>query len=250
MQPSFKVNFENGSVAQIIEVERQQYLSSALEAMGLQETRPVLVVIGGASLISDKDFVRLQKLFVEVLAPLVNDLDCFVVDGGTDAGVMKLMGDAKCQTGFGFPLIGVSPIGLVQLPNASNPPPESAHLEPHHTHFFLVAGCNWGDESPWLAKIASLLSEGKPSVTVLINGGAITLVDAKESTKVDRPILAIGGSGRLADEIAHAVLHPDRERREEIGRLLEEGQIHLFDLDEPMADLEKVLRQRLSGEGL
>ncbi|WP_271254765.1 hypothetical protein [Pseudanabaena sp. Chao 1811] len=235
-------------MAQIIEVERQQDLSAAIDAMGLQETRPVLVVIGGASLISDEDFARLQKLFVEVLAPLVNNLGCFVVDGGTDAGVMKLMGDAKRQTGFGFPLIGVSPIGLVQLPDTTNPPLKSVPLEPHHTHFFLVAGFNWGDESPWLAKIASLLAGDYPSVTVLINGGEIALVDAKESTKVDRPIVAIAGSGRLADEIANAALHPDMERREEIGLLLEQGQIHLFDLDAPIAELEKVLRQKLSGE--
>jgi hypothetical protein len=214
----------------------------------LQEKRPVLVVIGGASLIDEADFARLQRLFVEVLAPLAKGLGCYVVDGGTDAGVMKLMGNARNQNGSAFPLIGVSPIGLVQLPDAVNPSPESAPLEPHHTHFFLVAGNNWGDESPWLANIASLLAGDRPSVTVLINGGAISLVDAKESTKVHRPIVTIAGSGRLADEIANAALHPDSERREEIGLLLENGQINLFNLDEPIAELEKVLRQKLSGE--
>jgi hypothetical protein len=161
---------------------------------------------------------------------------------------MKLMGNARNQNGSAFPLIGVSPIGLVQLPDAVNPSPESAPLEPHHTHFFFVAGNNWGDESPWLANIASLLAGEHPSVTVLINGGAISLVDAKESTKVHRPIVTIAGSGRLADEIANAALHPDSERREEIGLLLENGQINLFNLDEPIAELEKVLRQKLSGE--
>jgi len=248
MQSSFRVDFENGWVAQTIEVERQQDLSAALDELGLRENRPVLVVIGGASKLDEKDFGRLQQLFEEVLAPLANELGCFVVDGGTDAGVMKLMGSARTKTGSEFPLIGVSPIGLVRLPNTINQSPEATELEPHHTHFLLVAGSQWGDESPWLAHIASLLAADKPSVTVLINGGAIALVDAKESTKVHRPIVAIAGSGRLADEIANAALHPDWERREEIGLLLENGQVNLFNLDEPIAGLEKVLRQKLSRE--
>jgi len=248
MQSSFKVNFANGAVAQAIEILAEGDLPIAFTEMGLQDKRPVLVAIGGASLISDEDFVRLQRLFTEVLAPLAKDLGCYVVDGGTDAGVMKLMGKARHENGSAFPLVGVSPIGLVQLPDAINPSPESTPLEPHHTHFFFVSGNNWGDESPWLANIASLLAGEHPSVTVLINGGAIALVDAKESTKVHRPIVAIAGSGRLADEIANAALHPDWARREEIALLLEQGQIHLFDLDEPIAELEKVLREKLSGE--
>ena len=248
MPSSFKVNFANGAVAQAIEILSEDDLPIAFTEMGLQGKRPVLVAIGGASLISETDFARLQRLFVEVLAPLAKDLGCYVVDGGTDAGIMKLMGNARAQNGSAFPLIGVSPVGLVHLPEAVNPPTASTDLEPHHTHFFFISGNNWGDESPWLANIASLLAGDHPSVTVLINGGAIALVDATESTKVHRPIVAIAGSGRLADEIANAALHPDWERREEIGLLLEQGQIHLFNLDEPIAELEKVLRQKLSGE--
>ena len=248
MQSSFKVNFENGWVAQSIEVERQSDLSAALDELGLRETRPVLVVIGGASKLDEEDFGRLQLLFEDVLASLANDLGCFVVDGGTDAGVMKLMGSARTKTGSAFPLIGVSPIGLVKLPNTINQSPEATELEPHHTHFLLVAGSKWGDESPWLAHIASLLAGDKPSVTVLINGGAIALMDAKENVKVGRPMVAIAGSGRLADEIASAALHPEWHRREEIAFLLEQGQVNLFNLSEPIAELEKVLRQKLSGE--
>jgi hypothetical protein len=250
MQPSFQVNFENGSMAQIIEVERQQDLSAAMDAMGLQETRPVLVVIGGASKLGEEDFARLQQLFVEVLAPVANILGCFVVDGGTDAGVMKLMGTARTKTDSTFPLIGVSPIGLVKLPNTINHSSAATALENHHTHFFLVAGSEWGDESPWLAKIASLLAGDKPSVAVLINGGEIALVDATENVKAGRSLLAIEGSGRLADEIAMAISHPEQDKKEGISFLLEQGQITLFALAEPLSQLENILRQKLSGENL
>ena len=89
MQPSFKVNFENGWVAQSIEVERQSDLSAALDKLGLRETRPVLVVIGGASKLDEEDFGRLQLLFEDVLAPLANDLGCFGADGGTTEKVIQ-----------------------------------------------------------------------------------------------------------------------------------------------------------------
>ena len=250
MQSSFKVNFANGGVTQAIEILSADDLPIAFTEMGLQDKRPVLVAIGGASLISEADFARLQRLFTEVLAPLAKDLGCYVVDGGTDAGVMKLMGNARHVNGSAFPLVGVSPVGLVQLPDAVNPSPESATLEPHHTHFFFVAGNNWGDESPWLAKIASLLAGDKPSIVVLINGGEIALVDAIENIKAGRPIVAIAGSGRLADEIAKAVSHPEQEKKEGISFLLEQGQITLFDLAEPLSQLENMLRQKLSGESL
>lgn len=247
MQDSLNLAFENGSVAQVMRIEHESDLSAGLNTLGLLGNRPVLVVIGGASLLNEEDFARLQQLFVEVLAPIAQDLGCYAIDGGTDAGVMRLMGHAREKTGFDFPLIGVSPMGLVKLPNVPNSESEAAFLEPHHTHFILVSGNQWGNESPWLAKIAKQLAGSKPSVTILINGGAIALVDAQENFKVGRPIVAIAGSGRLADEIATAIRHPEQEKREQISLLLQEGELMVFDMSEPLSQLENVLRQKLSG---
>ena len=50
---------------------------------------------------------------------------------------------------------------------------QSAPLDPHHTHFILVPGKNWGDESSWIAQIATQLAGDQPSVAVLVNGGKI-----------------------------------------------------------------------------
>ncbi len=76
--------------------------------------------------------------------------------GGTDAGIMRFMGQARTEIGGTFPWIGVAAIDTVILPDL--PPPPSSDAEPwesHHTHFVLVPGSNWGDESPWLARTAS-----------------------------------------------------------------------------------------------
>ncbi len=246
MEASFTLTFENKSTAQVLQVQPSQDLTSALSAMNLLERRPVLVVIGGASQISEADLLQLEHLFVEVLAPLAQELGLLVVDGGTDAGVMRLMGKARSQSQGTFPLIGVSPIGLVKFPNHDNPSPDAAFLEPHHTHCFLVPGSKWGDESPRLAQIASALAGNHPSVTVLINGGAIALVDATENVKLSRPLIAIAGSGRLADEIAASVSHPETEMRQEIASLIKTGQVTVFNLSDPFSQLEQLLREKLA----
>jgi hypothetical protein len=138
----------------------------------------------------------------------------------------------------------VSPVGLVKLPNAENSSTELIDLEPHHTHFFLVPGEQWGDESRWLARIASQIAGDCPSVTVLINGGSIALVDAMENLRVHRPLLVIEGSGRLADEIAEAVNYPDQEKRPEITELIETGKVTLFGLEDSFSQFEAILRKK------
>jgi len=246
MESRFTLTFDNESTAQVLQVQPEQDLSVAVSAMNLSETRPVLVIIGGASQISEADLLQLKHLFVEVLAPLSQELGLFVADGGTDAGVMRLMGNARSQINGTFPLIGVSPKGLVKFLNHDNPSPDAACLEPHHTHFFLVPGSEWGQESPWLAQIASALAGHHPSVTVLINGGKIALVDAEENIKVNRPLIAIAGSGRLADKIADSVRQPASDIQSEIAALIKTGLVTIFDLAEPFSQLEKLLREKLA----
>ncbi|MDJ0508641.1 MAG: hypothetical protein QNJ64_05215 [Crocosphaera sp.] len=245
MESSFTLTFDNKSTAQVLKVQPGQDLTSAMSTVNLTQHRPVLVVIGGASKIGKTDLVRLQHLFVEVLAPLAEELDLFVADGGTDAGVMGLMGNARHNINGTFPLIGVSPIGLVRFLNHPNPSPEAATLEPHHTHFFLVPGSEWGNESPWLAQIASTLAGEHPSLTILINGGAIALVDATENVKLHRPLIVIGQSGRLADEIAFSLSNSEQEMRQEIASLIETGQVTVFNLCDPFSQLEQLLREKL-----
>ncbi|MUG93782.1 hypothetical protein F7734_15705 [Scytonema sp. UIC 10036] len=189
-----------------VTVSETAELPQALAQLGLSNSRPVLVIVGGASQISEADFLRIQSLFVEVLAPTAQRLGAYVVDGGTDAGVMRLIGKARSQINGEFPLIGVAPTGKVILPEQTTVLSEDATpLEPHHTHFVLVPGNNWGDESPWIVQVATVLANGAPSITVLVNGGEITFIDALNSVIAGRLVMVIAGSGRTADKLASAL---------------------------------------------
>ncbi|XGV95905.1 MAG: hypothetical protein ACAF41_24580 [Leptolyngbya sp. BL-A-14] len=223
-----KITFSNGLVAESIQLKAPTELASGLHQLGLNGRHPVLVLIGGASKLSEADFHRLQKLFLEVLAPLAQKWQAVVIDGGTDAGVMRLMGQARSAIDASFPLVGVTPLGLATLPAKTAKAVEAAPLEPHHTHFILVPGSNWGDESSWIAKIASTISDAA-SVTVLINGGEITWQDASQSVKADRSIIVIAGTGRTADIIANALYGASADKRAE--PIVASGLVRAIDLD-------------------
>jgi hypothetical protein len=205
MQEPFAIRFLGGATALVLRVEETATPSAVLRKLGFQGSRPVIVLVGGASGLRHFHVARLNALFVNILAPLAEALGAVVVDGGTDAGVMEMMGRARNKTRSTFPLLGVAPVGLATLPGDLTPVPDSAPLEPNHTHFALIPGSQWGDESLWIAQIASALAEGAPSVTVLINGGEITWKDAAASVQVGRPIVAIAGSGRAADTLVAAL---------------------------------------------
>lgn len=242
---SIKLNFPNGQTAQAVQVQDPEGMATVFEVLELPVARPVLVIVGGASNLIPQDFDRLRQLFVESLAPLAQELNMVVVDGGTDAGVIKLMGEARASIQGTFPLVGIAPFNKIHYPH--QPLPDTYPLEPHHTHFILTPGAKWGDESPWIAKIASQISYPAPSLTILINGGNVSLIDVQESIWEGRLVYVVEGTGRLADEIAAALHHPGQAVREALSPVIQSGlageRLALFDLSKPAAQLTTVLKQ-------
>jgi SLOG in TRPM, prokaryote len=199
-----------GDIAAIprVRVSATEDVAGALDELGLRRGRPVLVLVGGASGMADPDLDELRTVLREVALPLLNRLDAVVVDGGTDAGVMRVVGQARRDGGGEFPLIGVAAEGTVVLPGADGQNPDAADLEPHHTGFVLVPGHEWGDESPWLGRVADAVADGARSATLLVNGGKIALLDAQASIDRGRRVVVLAGTGRTADAIALARTDP------------------------------------------
>lgn len=242
MEKPFKIPISNGLTAPAIRVESPQDLSHAIHQLNLHSSRPVLVIVGGASKISESDLNRLRLLFIKVLAPLAEELGASVVDGGTDAGVMQMIGQARVETGATFPLIGVTPVGKIALPNQTSPE-EYTPLEPNHTHFVLIPGSEWGDESPWLVNVATAIANGFPSVAVLVNGGEISRKDVSENLKANRAVLAVAGSGRFAD-ILTAALH-GKTSDSQANELVTSGLIKAIDLKENFENLTRSIKSYL-----
>jgi len=203
------LDFGDGHAARMARVHRLADLAAVVAELGLGGGRPVLVVVGGASGFDERGEERLRTLFSQALVPVARAWDAAVVDGGTDSGVMQLLGQALSTEGASFPLVGVAADDRVIVPGDVSEPGERRALERHHTHFVLVPGSSWGDESPWLARVATEIAGGAPSATILINGGDIAFQDVANSLAAARPVLVVQGTGRTADRIA-AALDGDR----------------------------------------
>jgi hypothetical protein len=234
--------FANGNRAQALALAEHQTSLQALDAMDLTRPRPTLVIIGGASLMSPESLERLQTVFDQVLAPLAEGFNLTVLDGGTDAGVIHMMGQARRRLGGRFPLVGVVPQGKARLPSDRPTDSDRRHdLEPNHTHFFLIPGEHWGSESPWLAEFATRIAIGQPSLTLLVNGGKVALTDLSENLATDRPALVLSGSGRLADTVASALVEAPPQVDPPILELVQHyqpsGKLGLIDMAMPTAQM-------------
>jgi SLOG in TRPM, prokaryote len=187
---------------QTTRIEEWGDLASAMAELGFARSTPTLVSTGAASSLGADESERLEPLYAE-LTEVVERSGAVVVDGGTDRGVMRLLGRARARR-HSFPLLGVVVAELV-APTETGPEDDRCPLEPNHTHALLVPGKEWGDEVPWLARVATVLADGKPSATVLVNGGEISYADAEASIAEGRPVLVAAGSGGTADKLAAAV---------------------------------------------
>ncbi len=205
-----KIVFGKSNVALCALPNDIEELEQTLTQMALVD-RPVIVLIGGHILPEDAN-TTVQA--IEVIAKIAEVLDAALICGGTDVGVMAAIGKSRGRNGYQFPLIGIAPEGIVTWPEGPRssglvlPGNEREQLEPHHSHFILVPGNEFGDETNWIVRAATMIEAGRnKSVMVLANGGKVSQRDVEEGLGVNRPLIVLAGTGRLADEIAN---HPIR----------------------------------------
>jgi hypothetical protein len=253
MSVPFPVGFEGGQTATAVRVDQPSDLPAALAALGLHAPRLVVALVGGAELMDARDLDRLRPLFERGLVAVAERLGVVVVDGGTDAGVMHLIGRARTRAEARFPLVGVPAVGTVRFPG-KHPGARRRWslkhlgvrrrwpLDAHHPHFVLVPGAEFGDEAPWIARVATELAGGWPSVTVLVNGGEIAYTDMACSLHAGRPVLTVAGSGRTADQVASAVRGGPADKR--AVRLAASGLVEVVDADD-LAALDRAVGVRL-----
>jgi hypothetical protein len=199
---------------QHVRVDEVDHLAAGLDELGVRRGRPVVVLVGGAGGMGDGDLRLVDRMLREAVFPVLDRLDAAVVDGGTDSGVMRVAGRARDTCRSQFPLIGVAAEGTVaRSEEHGSGAGDTAILEPHHTHIVLVPGYSWGDESPWLGAVAAAIAGDSPSVTLVVNGGAITYDDIERSLSSDRPVLVVAGTGRAADAVADVLAGPGANPR-------------------------------------
>ncbi len=196
MAPAFDVELDGGGRARAVRVVAEDGLDEALVSLGLSRG-PVVLLFGGAGKVAVDDLERIRAFFRTSFIPAMERIGGIVIDGGTDAGVMRIAGEERVRAGGRIRMIGVAPFAKVKVPGS----PGSTALAPGHTDFVLVPGTDWGSEASWFHLIADRLTTG-PSATVLVNGGPIALDEIEQSIDLGRRVIVIDGTGRAADDLA------------------------------------------------
>ena len=177
-----------------VNITEDKDIPEGLAELSIPHPNRVIVLVGGAGGIGWLDKFPMRKA-IRIIARLAEETQSVVVDGGTQAGIMTEIGKQRKQNKLSFPLIGVVFDSLLMKEE-----PKSI-LDPNHTHFFLIPGNDWGDESGWISKIATQIAGDKKSMTILVNGGQISRTDVGYSVMENRPTFVMRGTGRMADEI-------------------------------------------------
>ncbi len=198
------ISFPGQKPLSVFPAERSN-LPQAISELGLNGSYPVIVLIGGEV---DKMQVESTRQAIETISQTAEDINAVVICGGTDMGIMADIGQIRARKGYKFPLVGIAPENVVTWPGGPHSTKflwwgaERWPLEPHYSHFILVPGSEFGAESPWIVDTATLLSKGRRSVTILMNGGEVSRKDIELSLEEGRPVIALSRTGRLADELA------------------------------------------------
>ena len=199
------IDLAGGASAIAVEVDHDANGETVLSDLGLPAPRGTVVLNGTTGDLEPELRARLTVVLGLVgLAGALEAERLTAVTGGTDAGVFAMVGGAVGDRRA--PLIGVAPAGMVSWPGRR--PDEDlvegrrVALEPHHSHFVLVAGRRWGDETPVLLALAAALGASAPSVAVICGGGHLTRNEARGHFRARRRLVVLAGSGRFADELA------------------------------------------------
>lgn len=189
-----QLSLKRGKTVAAVNITEDNEIQQALINLQIPHPKPVIILVGGASGIGWLDKFPMRKA-IRIVAKLAAETGSVVVDGGTQAGVMQEMGKQRKQNKFSFPLVGVVFDSLLMQEEPGS------ILDPNHTHFFLIPGSDWGDESAWISKIGTAIAGDEKSITVLVNGGNISKTDVEYSLLENRPAFVMRGTGRMADEI-------------------------------------------------
>src|SRR5438477_6075898 len=139
------ITFDNGNHAVVVTAGRDADAQTILKTLDIAQPQALIMVFGGAKGLDASRKARLVEVFTNAIAPAAAELGALVMDGGTQSGVMAMMGEALAKGGRRSQLLGIAPAGKVIYPGGRSDAKiaEGALLEPNHSHFVLVESDEW-----------------------------------------------------------------------------------------------------------
>jgi hypothetical protein len=228
------VAFPNTRTARLVKVAPGVDVEQVIAALELSASRALLILSGATKNLDAGIEEQLGPAFGG-LARVVTEEKIAVLTGGTNEGVFALFGQAlKEQGGPTADCVGVAITGRVW----------PARLEPRHSHFVLVEGERWGDETGVMYRLAAALASDCPSVAVFAGGGPVVIEEMGQNVAQNREMILLVGSGGNVDTVA-AARAKGSDATGDIAEIASRGRITEFRIDRPPAEMVGLIRSRL-----
>jgi hypothetical protein len=208
--------------------------------------RPSLLISVTGSAAAPIEFrENVRTRFTNELMGVASSTDAWVFTGGTEAGVMQVMGNMQRDWGHPTPCcLAIAPWGCLanrsvfekagdgEIPDYDNRYKITeqfggVYLDPNHTHYVLFDNgktiekdkyAAFGGESLFSNALeAAVTKDGTqvPGIQLVYGGGAFTVDTMLGAVKKHIPILIVSNSGRIAD-IIHAKVQGKQEKFERL----------------------------------
>lgn len=232
------IEFSMNQKATALRVKQGITAEQILTSLALPQPRALVVLNGGTAQLDESLQQHLACAIQDGLARVVAEEQITLITGGTDAGIFQLFGQGRARWGQTAPCIGVAVADLVTWPGR---PQGEAPLEFHHSHFVVVEGQNWGDETVTMYTLIKALAQHRPAITVFASGGEIAIHEMQANVAQGRRMIFLAGSGRATDAARAGVPSEDVRLRE----IAEKGDIVAWSITEPPATLAALVRRLL-----
>ena len=243
-----EITFPNGNRAHLIEPTLGTTAGAILQELDIPPPRAIILNLGGDVGLDESLKPRLTQLYSRGIARAAAETEALIIDGGTRAGVMELMGQGVADRGKKSLLLGIAPAGKVTYPGgpARESIRDSAPLDPNHSHFVLVDTDEWGGKTETMFELIEALARGTPIVVILVNGGDVSKEEVLLCVRYGWPLIVMEKTGLLADEIT-TFIKQTRPFIEDpaMAEIIADADIQLFPLDGPVEDLKKLIIHHL-----
>ena len=248
------IQFSDRNQAQAVCVSRDTNAEEIIRALGLPRPRALLILNGGTAKMETTLRERLSRLLRDGVARFAAEEGITLITGGTDAGIFALLGQGLARWGQTAPCIGIAVADLVSWPGRV---PRwlprwwldrgRASLEPHHSHFVLVEGKKWGDETATMYGLAETLAQDCPSLAIFAGGGEIAQREMRANVEQGRKMILLAGSGRATDAV-FAALNGEQADDADLAEVAQRGKIVSFPVEQDPSVLSDSARRLLFNE--
>ena len=247
-----EIDFKEGRRAQMVMPPVHADPADIAHALGLEQPDALMLIFGGADGMEADAQTRIARLFRESLVPVAIARRALIIDGGTQSGIMQILGNVIAERQDSPCALGVAPIEKVTYPGKTETADggERAALDPNHSHFILTPTSEWGSETETIFDMTALLSdcvaesvEARSRVVALLaNGGGIAKEEAYRCAWQGWNLVILAGTGRVADEIAdaHALL-PALPADPKIRDIITRSTVFVFPIEAEPAALTQLL---------